>query len=246
MLSRGARQEKRAALSRIVAANVDQVLVVFAAAEARAATCGCSTGFSLIAEGNSIPARIIFNKVELVGGPSGVDAIARDYERAGYDVHRTSVKAKIGLEGLHDVIAGKDVRAHGAVRRQEIFALRTRCFQGSIHARPRSASRSTRDGIRPVGALLVPIPDVLGGFVVDTPGLREVRDVGTAERRSRRIAFRVSGRFSELCKFTRTARTIMNQACAIRSAVEAEADFPGARTKSYLKLREELSEAEDR
>ncbi|HEX7546691.1 MAG TPA: GTPase RsgA, partial [Gemmatimonadaceae bacterium] len=76
---------------RVVAANVDQVLVVFAAANPEPHVRMLDR-FLVIAEGNDIPARIVFNKVELVGGPSGVDGIARDYERAGYHVHRTSVK----------------------------------------------------------------------------------------------------------------------------------------------------------
>ena len=168
--SRAARGEARG--ERIVAANVDQVLVVFAAAKPEPHVRMLDR-FLVIAEGNDIPARIIFNKVELVGGPSGVDAIARDYERAGYAVHRTSVKAKIGLAELRDVLAGKTSALTGpsGVGKSSLYGA---LFPG-LDLRTAEISESVNKGRHTtVGALLVPIPDALGGFVVDTPGLREV------------------------------------------------------------------------
>jgi ribosome biogenesis GTPase / thiamine phosphate phosphatase len=70
---------------RIVAANVDQVVVVFAAAKPDPHP-GMLDRFLVIAEGNDLAARVVINKVDLVG----VDAVrARfaEYERAGYPVH---------------------------------------------------------------------------------------------------------------------------------------------------------------
>src|SRR5206468_8555719 len=67
---------------RIVAANVDQVVVVFAAAQPEPHPRMLDR-FPVIAEGNELTAHIVINKTELVG-----DTAARErfnvYERAGY------------------------------------------------------------------------------------------------------------------------------------------------------------------
>ncbi|HXD24148.1 MAG TPA: ribosome small subunit-dependent GTPase A [Gemmatimonadaceae bacterium] len=225
---------------RIVAANVDQVLVVFAAAKPEPHVRMLDR-FLVIAEGNNIPARVIFNKVELVGGPSGVDAIARDYERAGYEVHRTSVKANIGLGELHDAIAGKTSALTGPSGVGK-SSLCNALFPG-LDLRTAEISESVNKGRHTtVGALLVPIPDALGGFVVDTPGLREVGMWGLP-------SVDLAHCFPEFrpllgsCKFQDCSHG-QEPSCAIRSAVEA-GQVSRERYESYIKLREELSEAEN-
>src|SRR5690349_9936387 len=87
---------------RIVAANVDQVVVVFAAAKPEPHPRMLDR-FLVIAEANSLAARIIVNKVDLVGAG---DAHARygPYERAGYPTHFTSTKRGDGLDGVRDVL----------------------------------------------------------------------------------------------------------------------------------------------
>ncbi|MDB4899495.1 MAG: ribosome biosis GTPase RsgA, partial [Gemmatimonadetes bacterium] len=81
---------------RIVAANVDQVVVVFAAANPEPHPRMLDR-FLVIAEANELAARIVINKVELVGGADAARERWRDYERAGYTIHYTSVKAREGL-----------------------------------------------------------------------------------------------------------------------------------------------------
>lgn len=224
---------------RIVAANVDQVLVVFAAAKPEPHVRMLDR-FLVIAEGNGIPARIIFNKVELVGGPSGVDAIARDYERAGYDVHRTSVKAQIGLTELHDVLAGKTSALTGPSGVGK-SSLCNALFPG-LDLRTAEISESVNKGRHTtVGALLVPIPDALGGFVVDTPGLREVGMWGLPSV-DLAHCFPEFRPFLGLCKFQDCSHQ-HEPHCAVRAAVES-GQISRERYESYSKLREELSEAE--
>jgi ribosome biogenesis GTPase len=81
---------------RIVAANVDQVVVVFAAANPEPHPRMLDR-FLVIAEANDLRARIVINKVELVGGAAAARERWREYERAGYTIHYTSVKAREGL-----------------------------------------------------------------------------------------------------------------------------------------------------
>jgi len=90
---------------RIVAANVDQVVVVFSAAKPEPHRRMLDR-FLVIAEGNSLQSRIVINKIELVDKEETERAFA-DYVAAGYPVHLTSVKQRVGLDELHAELAGK-------------------------------------------------------------------------------------------------------------------------------------------
>ncbi|MFI5310623.1 MAG: ribosome small subunit-dependent GTPase A [Gemmatimonadales bacterium] len=229
----------RAPGERIVAANVDQVLVVFAVANPEPHVRMLDR-FLVIAEGNDIPARVVLNKVELVGGPAGADALALPYERAGYQVHRTSVKQRIGLDALHDVLAGRTTALtgpSGVGKSSLVNAL----FPG-LDLRTAEISPSVNKGRHTtVGALLVPIPDPLGGFVVDTPGLREVGMWGLPPENLEQC-FPEFRPFLGHCRFDNCSH-VHEPNCAVHAAVEL-GQVSGARYESFLKLRAELADAE--
>jgi len=90
---------------RIVVANVDQVIIVFAATKPEPHVRMLDR-FLVIAEGNSLDARIIINKIDLADEGEARERF-RDYEKAGYPMHFTSVKKQIGLDSLHDALAGR-------------------------------------------------------------------------------------------------------------------------------------------
>ena len=70
-------------------ANIDQVVVVFAAAKPEPNPAALDR-FLVVVEANDLQARIVINKLDLVPGAE-VEALARPYERAGYPFHFTSV-----------------------------------------------------------------------------------------------------------------------------------------------------------
>ena len=93
-----------------------------------------------------------------------------------------------------------------------------------------------------VGALLVPIPDALGGFVVDTPGLREVGMWGLPPENLDQC-FPEFRPFLGHCRFDNCSHD-HEPKCAVRTAVEA-GELSRERYESYLKLRIELMNREN-
>jgi ribosome biogenesis GTPase len=221
---------------RIVAANVDQVLIVFAAAKPEPHVRMIDR-FLVIAEGNDIPARLVINKVDLV---TDAAQLAADYERAGYPVHRTSVKQQIGLEGMREALTGKTTvltGPSGVGKSSLINAL----FPG-LNLRVGEISESVNKGRHTtVGAVLVPLPG--GGFVVDTPGLREVGMWGLPSRDLDQCFPEFRPALGE-CRF-QDCHHLTEPDCAVRARV-ASGEVSAARYESYVKLRSELVDEEAR
>lgn len=218
---------------RIVAANVDQVVVVFAMVKP-VPHVRMLDRFLVIADANEIAARIVFNKVELADA-AAVDALAAPYERAGYEVHRTSVKQRIGLEALHDALVGRTSVLSGPSGVGKSSLLNA-LFAG-LTLRTGEISESVNKGRHTtVGATLVPLADEHGGFVVDTPGLREVGLWGLPPEHLDQC-FPEFRPWLGQCRFQDCAHDT-EPGCAVRAAVRS-GDITAARYESYVKLRAE-------
>lgn len=221
---------------RVIAANVDQVLVMFAAAKPEPHPRMLDR-FLVIAEANELAARIVINKIELVG-----EEVAREmfavYGRAGYPVHFTSVKQRIGIEPVGHALNGRITVVSGpsGVGKSSLLNL---LFPG-LGLRVSEISESVNKGRHTtVGALLHPLPSETGGAVVDTPGLREI---GMWELPVEELG-QCFPEFRELrqeCRFADCAH-IAEPHCAVREAVEHGQVSP-ARYDSYVKLRGEIEE----
>ena len=218
---------------RIVAANVDQVVVVFAAANPEPHPRMLDR-FLVIAEANDLAARVVINKVELVGGVDVARERWRDYERAGYPVHYTSVKRREGLEQLHDVLAGQVSVLTGPSGVGKSSLLNS-MFEG-LDLRVGEISESVNKGRHTtVGGYLHPLPG--GGYVADTPGLREVGMWALAPEELDQC-FPELRPFLTACRFA-DCRHSVEPGCAVRDAV-ARGDVSRARYESFIKLRDEL------
>jgi len=220
---------------RIVAANVDQVIVMFAAAKPDPHPRMLDR-FLVIAEGNNIPARVIINKIDLVG-EEAARARFDDYARIGYPVHYTCVKTGAGLESLREVLNGRRsvlTGPSGVGKSSLLNAL----FPGA-NLRVGAISESVNKGRHTtVGALLHPLPD--GGFVADTPGLREIGMWGL-DPSDLADCFPEFRPLTALCRFADCTHTV-EPGCAVLEAIAAR-DVSARRHESYVKLREELQEA---
>ncbi|HEU4565985.1 MAG TPA: ribosome small subunit-dependent GTPase A [Gemmatimonadaceae bacterium] len=224
---------------RIVAANVDQVVVVFAAA-APEPHPRMIDRFLVIAAANDLPAHIVINKVDLASEPE-VHARFSDYARAGYPLHLTSVKRGLGLDELRAALLPDDgarrVSALSGPSGVGKSSLLNALFPG-LDLRVGEISRSVMKGRHTtVGADLHPLAG--GAYVMDTPGLREVGVWGLPAEELDRSFLEFRPHLGE-CRFGDCAHRA-EPGCAVRAAVEA-GDISAARYESYLKLRAELEE----
>ena len=181
----------------------------------------------------------MINKVELVGEPAARERFA-DYQAAGYHVHFTSTKARLGLDTLAAVLAHRRsvlTGPSGVGKSSLLNAL----FPG-LALRVGEISASVNKGRHTtVGATMIPLPDESGGYVVDTPGLREVGMWAlSAEHLDR--CFPELRPFVVHCRFADCTHTV-EPACAVKDAI-ARGEVSAERFASYLKLRDELEAAE--
>ena len=221
---------------RIVAANVDQVVVVFAATKPEPHRRMLDR-FLVIAEANSLVSRVVINKVELVDRAK-VEEDFSDYVRAGYPVHFTSVKQRIGLDDLHRELEGRTSVLTGpsGVGKSSLM----NAMYPGLDLRVGEVSESVNKGRHTtVGALLHPLPD--SGYVVDTPGLREIGTWGLSSEQLDEC-FREFRDFIPLCRFGNCTHRV-EPGCAVRAALETGA-LSADRYDSYLRLREELENSE--
>lgn len=222
---------------RVLAANVDQVVIVFAAARPEPHPRMLDR-FLVIAEANTLPARIVINKVDLVGEARARDRFA-DYERAGYAVHYTSAKARLGLDVLRTMLDGR-VSVFTGPSGVGKSSLLNALFPG-LSLRVGEISESVNKGRHTtVGALMIPLPDASGGYVVDTPGLREI-GMWSLPAEHLDQYFPELRPFVDQCRFADCAH-VAEPDCAVRDAVTG-GTVSRARYENYLRLRDELEEA---
>jgi ribosome biogenesis GTPase len=221
---------------RVLAANVDQVIVVFAVVKPEPHRRMLDR-FLVIAEANDLPARIVINKIELAER-SEAEAMFGDYTRAGYPVHYVSVKQRLDLEPFHDALAGRVSVLTGPSGVGKSSLLNT-TFPGA-NLRVGEISESVNKGRHTtVGAVMLRLPGDEGGFVVDTPGLREV---GIWEVPAERLDMCFPEFRSHLdeCRFG-DCRHVREPDCGVRDAV-TRGEISTARYESYLMLLEDVRE----
>lgn len=155
----------------VIVANVDSVLVVFACSQPEP-HLRMVDRFLVAAEHNEVEVAIVANKVDLCGEPRARDLFG-PYERVGYAVHYVSARSHIGIEALGEGLAGRlsvVVGPSGVGKSTLLNAIQpglrlaTSEVSGSVHKGRHTTTT----------AELHPLDGPAGGFVADTPGLREL------------------------------------------------------------------------
>lgn len=128
--------------------------------------------FLVVAEYSEVPVLLVANKVDLVGAEAARE-IFGPYEGIGYDVVYTSAKGQIGLGELRDRLAGKlsIITGPSGVGKSTLL----NAFQPGLKLATGEVSDALHKGRHTTThAELLPLIGPRGGFVADTPGIREL------------------------------------------------------------------------
>jgi ribosome biogenesis GTPase / thiamine phosphate phosphatase len=220
--------------AKVIVANVDRIVIVFAAAEPEP-NRRLLDRFLVIAEANELEPLIVLNKADLVSDDVTA-ALLAPYEAAGYTTLRTSVTTGRGIEELRAALAGARsvITGPSGVGKSSLL----NSIQPELGLRVAAVSRAVGKGQHTtVTAELIPLDG--GGHVADTPGLRELGLWGI-EPDQLPFCFPEFAPHVQSCRFTPCSHT-HEPKCGVRAAIE-RGEIDPQRHESYTVL---LAEARD-
>lgn len=217
---------------RVVAANIDQVVVVMSAAEPPFQH-EISDRFLVLAESCFIDPLLVINKMDLENGSSLVAPAVQMYREIGYPVVLCSAATGEGLDDLIRALEGRLsalVGPSGVGKSSLLNAL-----DPSLELPTRTVSRRQGRGRHTTVAarLLILDTDIR---IIDTPGFSEVTAWGI-EPEDMDANFPEFRQVEGSCRFRRCSH-VHEPDCAVKSALEAGA-IPQERYESYRRLLEE-------
>ena len=225
---------RRTLLRRPMVANVDQVVLTFAAANPDIGTLLVDR-FLVLAESSGLDAVLCVNKIDLAD-TSALEKLVEVYRTIGYPVALVSAKTGSGVEELRDLLYDKITvfaGPSGAGKSSLLNALQPglSLVTGEVSQKIGRGKHTTRY------AELLAFAG--GGFVVDTPGfsLTEFADIAEQDLP---YFFPDFAAFAPQCKFT-TCLHAKEPQCAVKQAV-AEGGIARSRYESYMEILTEIRE----
>ncbi len=218
-------------LKHVLAANLDLVVLAFALREPDLNTPRLDR-FLLAAEQAEIPPVIVITKLDL-GTVEDAERILHPYRAIGYPVLLTSARTGEGLGAIRETLAGKIstiIGSSGVGKSSLLNAL-----QPGLDLRFAEISLATGKG-RHTTTVADLLPLDFGGYLADTPGLRELApwDLDPEEVP---LLFPEMRPYLDACRFARCTH-LHEPGCAVRRALEEGLIDPG-RYRSYTRIRAE-------
>jgi ribosome biogenesis GTPase len=227
----------------VVAANLDQVVLVTSVAEP-AFSPGLADRVLSQSQRAGIPALLVLNKADLLKDEGGDRAVAlalqEDYACAGVPGHVVSSRGRQGIDALLSSCRGRRSLfvGHSGVGKSTLLNAmvpRLELLSGQVNPKTGKGRHTTS-----AAWLLRPEP---GLELVDTPGVRVfgLWGIGVQDLDHTYPEFRP---FLGACRFADCAHA-EEPGCAVRAAAE-QGRLPARRYRSYRKLREELERDESK
>jgi ribosome biogenesis GTPase len=216
----------------IIAANIDQALLMVTLAFPKT-SLGFIDRFLMTAEAYHIPATIVFNKLDLFTNEMEDllnDTIELYQNNIGYPCIKTSVKNTIGLDEVKALLKGKTtlVSGHSGVGKSSLL----NAIEPALNIKTGDISSYSFKG-QHTTTFAEMHPLSFGGYIIDTPGIREF---GLVDFDDREIShyFKEMKSFIGKCKFN-NCKHMNEPGCSIIKAVEENIISP-ERYNSYLSI----------
>ena len=226
----------RSRLQHIIAANVDQVVVV-ASAHDPIFRPRLIDRYLVAAEYGELEAVVCINKIDLDAEDCYVEALEM-YRMLGYPVVATSATEDVGLDDFRELLRGKTsvLAGQSGVGKSSLLS----AVEPKLELKTSEISSKTGKGQHATkNASLLTLS--VGGYVIDTLGIRQFSlwDVPAVDLAG---SYPEIAEFGEDCKFQPCSH-VKEIDCAVKAALEAEEIFP-TRYESYVSLYQELFEAD--
>ena len=225
---------RRNDLIRPAVANIDQALVVFAAAKPKP-HFQLLDRFLVMMESKEIPAILCFNKSDIVDDAE-IASLKEIYENCGYPLLFTSAKEETNIDELKELLRGKTTAIagpSGVGKSSLINQLQSgvKMETGSISRKIERGKHTTRH------SELIVLEE--GSYIMDTPGFSSLY-VGDMEKEELKYCFPEFSAYEGKCRFNGCSHT-HEPGCAVREAVE-EGKIHRMRYEDYTFLYRELQE----
>lgn len=214
---------------KVIVANVDQVVIVFASARPDP-HLRMLDRFLVLCESSALEPVIVVNKVDLVGREAARRTFG-EYEEIGYRVLYTAAASGEGVQELAETICGKISALTGPSGVGKSSLLNK--VQPGLGLRVGAVSEALNKGRHTtVTAELLDLD--CGGYVADTPGLREL-GLWDVDREELDLFFPEFEGYLGSCKYGNSCTHTHEPGCAVQNAVET-GRVSRRRYESYLKL----------
>jgi ribosome biogenesis GTPase len=228
-------EPRRAVISRgsarhehIIVANVDQAVIVVSAADPPLKPALVDR-FLVSAEKGSVQGVVCINKIDLVD-PVELQPIAGVYARIGYDVVLTSSVTGEGIARLRELLTGREsvLAGQSGVGKSSLI----NAIDPTLRQETSAVSEDSGKG-RHTTRVAELLPLSSGGWIVDTPGIRQMQlwDVAQGEVEG---YFREFRPFVARCRFPDCTHTHEDD-CGIKAAVRAGL-IARTRYQGYLRI----------
>ncbi len=212
----------------IIVTNVDQFLIVTSAAEPRLKP-NLIDRMLIAADKSGIRPVVCINKIDLVD-PAAFQPLVGVYSQMGYQVVLLSATTGFGLQRFRRMLAGREsvVTGQSGVGKSSLLNV----VDPSLQLRVRTVSAESEKGRHTTTtARLIPLAD--GGYVVDTPGIRQFQlwDVIPEEVPA---FFRDLRSYVSHCRYPDCTHTHEDN-CAVKDAV-ADGRIDERRYESYCQI----------
>jgi ribosome biogenesis GTPase len=217
--------------AQIIAANLDQALLVVTLALPRT-SLGFIDRFLVTAEAYDIPARLIFNKLDLFSD-EGLEVLAyyKDvYEKIGYPCFEVSALACTNIEIVQELLKDKVTlfSGHSGVGKSSLINR----LLPDLDLRTNQISDWSEKGMHTTTfAEAFELPQ--GGFIIDTPGIRELGVIDIEKQELSHFFPEMRQRMHD-CRFS-NCRHINEPGCAVLEALEND-EIELSRYDSYLSI----------